>query len=200
MAVLKIVEDGHPALKTTCRKVVRVTEDIQKLAEDMAETMRESAGVGLAANQVGEDIRMIAVYDEDVGHKVYVNPKIVKRSRELEYSDEGCLSFPRLVGVVGRALDVIVMAQNLDMKKVRVDASGLLARVFQHEIDHLNGIAFVERVEEGTLRRILTEEELAEKERENAAKEAAAAGGAADAGTAEVKDRAETAEKERTVN
>ena len=174
MAALKILEDGHPALKTACKRVGRVTDEIRKLAEDMAETMFEYAGVGLAANQVGGNVRMIVVYDENEGHKVYINPRIVKHSREVEYSDEGCLSFPRMFGTVGRAMDVIVTAQDLDMKKVKVEVSGFLARVFQHETDHLNGITFVERAEEGTVRRLPTEEEIAEKEKEEAAAAAAA--------------------------
>jgi len=167
MAVMEVLTDGHPALKKSCRKVRKMTDELRELACNMGETMIEYNGIGLAANQVGSDYRIITVYDESEENKfkIYVNPRIVKRSDELEFSDEGCLSFPMMLGNVGRCVEVEVVACDVNMKKLKLKLENLYARVFQHEIDHLNGITFVERAEEGTVRKIEPEpiEELEEK-------------------------------------
>ena len=166
MALLEVVTDGHPALKKNCRKVKKMTDELRELAQNMGETMLASNGIGLAANQVASTYRIITVYDEDEesNFRVYVNPRIVKMSDELEYSDEGCLSFPMILGEVARSEVVEVAAQDINMKKVRLRAEKLFARVFQHEIDHLNGINFLERAEEGTIREIVPEEAVPEDE------------------------------------
>jgi peptide deformylase len=151
MATLEIVKDGHPALKKTAKRIRKMTDELRALASDMIETMQAACGVGLAANQVAKPVRMIAVMHSPEDVRIYVNPKISKPSVELEYIDEGCLSFPLLYGKVGRSLQVTVCARDIDMNNLKFDAEGFIARIFQHEIDHLNGITFTMRAEEGTL-------------------------------------------------
>ncbi len=162
---------GDPVLRKKSRRVTRFDEDLRALAEDMAETMRESNGVGLAAPQVGVLERVIVVQtpeDEDEpgsGHlHVVVNPKVIHNSKDQEDGVEGCLSIPGYVGEVTRHETVTIKGQDLKGRKIRINAKGFLARVLQHEIDHLEGILFIDqltapdriwRVEEG-------EEELAE--------------------------------------
>ncbi|MFH1538954.1 MAG: peptide deformylase, partial [bacterium] len=115
-------------------------------------------GLGLAGNQVGVARRIITVKMDD-GPKVFINPRLKKMSKEKVESDEGCLSFPMMLGAVKRSRSVTVVARDLDMKEVKIEAEGLLARAFQHEIDHLNGIVFLDRAEPGTVREIVIEEE-----------------------------------------
>ncbi len=158
MAVLEIVKEGHPVLKKSAKSIRKMTDDIRCLAEDMVETLISASGAGLAANQVARPIRMIAVMHAHDDIRIYVNPRITKWSDDEEFSDEGCLSFPLLYGAVARRCGVVVQAQDINMKKCKIDAQGFLARIFQHEIDHLNGITFTERAEEGSLRRYTIEE------------------------------------------
>jgi peptide deformylase len=158
MATLEIVKDGHPVLKKSAKRIKKMTDEMRTLADDMVETLKGANGVGLAANQVAQTHRMIIVMHAMDDLRVYVNPRITKFSDEEEYSDEGCLSFPMLYGNVGRAVEVTVCAQDLDMKKVKLKAEGFLARIFQHEIDHLNGITFTQRAEENSLRMLVPEE------------------------------------------
>lgn len=174
MAALEIVKDGHPALKKSAKRIKSMGEDTQKLAEGMIETLRESGGVGLAANQVGVPVRMIAVMHDMDDIRIYVNPRITKFSDEKEYTDEGCLSFPMLYGKVGRSLKVTVCAQDVNMKNIKLDAEGFLARIFQHETDHLNGIVFTQRAEEGTLRILEFSEDDEDEESEDSGENAAA--------------------------
>ncbi len=158
MAKLEIVKDGHPALKKSAKRIKKVTDEIQTLANDMLDTLSTANGVGLAANQVAVPIRMIAVMHAPDDIRIHINPRITKYSDELEYSDEGCLSFPLLYGNVGRSVKITVCSQNLDLKNVKFEAEGFLARIFQHEIDHLNGITFTQRAEEGSLRQLIPEQ------------------------------------------
>lgn len=165
MALLEVVKDGHPTLKKSAKRVRKMSGELRSLAEDLKETMIAANGIGLAANQVARPVRMIAVCHGPDDFRVYVNPRVTEFSDELEYSDEGCLSFPLTYGTVGRSVKICLRAQDLDMKKVKLEAEGFLARVFQHEIDHLNGITFTERCEEGTLRTVTLEELQAEREK-----------------------------------
>ncbi|MFA6448856.1 MAG: peptide deformylase [bacterium] len=152
MAMLEVVKDGHPALKKSAKRIKKVSDEIRTLASDMVETMLGSNGVGLAANQVAQTCRMIAVMHAMDDVRVYLNPRISKFSDEEEFSDEGCLSFPMLYGNVPRSVEVTVCAQDIDMNKLKFTAEGFLARIFQHEIDHLNGITFTLRAEPDSLR------------------------------------------------
>lgn len=156
MAVLEICKEGHPILKKSCKSVRFIDDDTRALIGDMVETMQAAPGVGLAANQVGVLKRIIVVWNEDEDNTAtaYINPRITWRSDEEELADEGCLSFPLQFGTVCRSYEINVAAQDLNMKKIKLHAEGFAARVFQHEIDHLNGITFVERIEKGTWRKV----------------------------------------------
>jgi len=148
MAVLEIKKFNDKVLRKRCRKVKRVNKKIKKLIVDMAQTMEKEGGLGLAAPQVGELKRVIVVRAAVKGKRILglINPKIKKKSREKEVNLEGCLSFPGIFLEIKRAREVVVEGLDYNGKKVRLKAKGLLARVFQHEIDHLNGILFFNRL------------------------------------------------------
>ena len=161
MAMLEIITEGDPRLRQKAKKVTRVDAAVRRLAADMSETMLDAPGVGLAAPQVGVLLRLITVnvpagyVDEDDPEHSYtlLNPEIVKATGEQLEPPEGCLSIPHWIGTVPRAQRVVVKARDLDFKEVRIRAEGFLARVLQHEIDHLDGILFIDRVvDKSTLR------------------------------------------------
>jgi len=144
---LDIVNWPHPALTTKAEPIEAITESIADIAEQMIRLCRSYNGLGLAANQVGLPIQMFVgpAYREDVGIPkgelfVFINPEIVSRSPEIESMDEGCLSFPGVRGVVNRSRSIVMEATNLQGVKIKCSAGFLTARVWQHEIDHLNGI------------------------------------------------------------
>ena len=143
MPVLEIRKAGDKVLKTKAEPVKKVDRKIKKLLDDMAKTMYEADGVGLAAPQVGVSLRVIVV---DVGEGLIelVNPAIVEASGS-ELGTEGCLSIPGIYGEVERYAKVTVVGINRHGKQVKITAEGLLARCLQHEIDHLDGILFIER-------------------------------------------------------
>lgn len=143
MAVLPIFEEGAEVLRRRAEPVNRVTKRIRKLMTDMLETMYQADGVGLAAPQVGQSLRVI-VLDVGEGPRMLVNPEIVD-ARGEETDLEGCLSVPGQVGYVTRAAEVTVRGANEQGRSVEVRGSGLLARVLQHEVDHLDGILFTDR-------------------------------------------------------
>jgi peptide deformylase len=146
MAIRVIRKNGDPVLRELAREVNEITPQIKQLLDDMAETMYDAEGVGLAAPQVGIGKRLLVIdaLDEH-GLLKLINPVIVSRSGR-ETAVEGCLSFPGVAGEVERSEDVTVRALDTDGKTVEFCATGLLARAFQHEIDHLDGILFVDRV------------------------------------------------------
>ncbi len=152
MALREIVTVPAPVLRQKARKVSDFGPDLQNLIEDMVETMRDAPGVGLAAPQINIPLRLIVVEfgsedDEEVPAKLYTlaNPEIVRGSDSLVTGTEGCLSVPGLIGDVERIEEITVKAQNRHGQAVRVKAQGWLARIFQHEIDHLNGVLFTDR-------------------------------------------------------
>lgn len=155
MALLKIVNIPDPILRRKAHKVTEFDKDFSKLVDDMIETMREAPGVGLAAPQVGVSIRLIVVEygddeDETIPKKLFVlaNPEIVNQSEEKVTGIEACLSVPGLVGEVDRYVAVAIKAQNRLGKPVKVKAEGWMARIFQHEIDHLDGVIYTDRATE----------------------------------------------------
>jgi peptide deformylase len=165
MAKLDIRYDPDPVLREKAKRVKTFDGALRKLAEDMLETMHENAGVGLAAPQIGLSMRLlVAEYVPDKeevesgehGFKVILcNPEIVKSSEEMETGLEGCLSIPGWVGDVPRHVSVTVKGQTSEGKEVRLKADHYFARVLQHEIDHLNGVLFTDRIEDiKTLRKI----------------------------------------------
>jgi peptide deformylase len=154
MAVREIVTVPEGILRRKARKVTEFGPELQTLLDDMVETMRVAPGVGLAAPQINIPLRVIVVEygdeeDEKVPPKLYqvVNPEITRISTETEVGTEGCLSIPGIVGDVERSLAITVKGLNRRGQPVRIKADGWLARIFQHEIDHLDGVLFVDRAE-----------------------------------------------------
>jgi peptide deformylase len=139
---------GDPVLRQKAEPVAEVTEDVRRLIEDMFDTMYAEEGVGLAAPQVGVSQRIIVVDSREPDQPPFalLNPQIVEASDELERGEEGCLSIPGLREVVERPAAVRVEAVNRDGERVIIEADGLLARILQHEVDHVDGILFIDRV------------------------------------------------------
>jgi len=153
MALREIITVGHPRLRMRSRLVKKVTPEVRALIRDMVETMHEADGIGLAAAQIGELVRAIVIdvpEDEDVpgSGKLYtiINPEIVKMGRETEVGTEGCLSVPGYIGEVERATQIVVRGLDLRGKTFRLRPRGFLARVFQHEIDHCDGVLYIDRL------------------------------------------------------
>jgi peptide deformylase len=150
MAILKIITYGHPTLRKKAERITEINDDIRKLAEDMIETMDVADGIGLAAPQVNRSIRMIVIglhlIDEDLEPMACINPEILEYSEETDVMEEGCLSIPGIREDVIRPKKIKVKFQTLDGKEEIWEADGLLARVFMHEIDHLDGILFVDKI------------------------------------------------------
>ncbi len=148
MAVLGIRIMGDPVLRQKAEPLQAVDEDIRRLIKDMFDTMYQADGVGLAAPQVGVSQRVIVIdpHEQDVKPFGLVNPVIVQSGDDVERGEEGCLSIPGLKDIVERPAAVVVEALDGDGQPVRIEAEGLLARVLQHEVDHLDGILFVDRV------------------------------------------------------
>ena len=159
MALRKIVTLPEPVLRRKAKAVTQFDKNLQTVIDDMVETMREAPGVGLAAPQIGLSERLIVVEyyeheededaenEEEAPKKVWVvlNPEIVKASEEKVMGIEGCLSIPNLVGEVERHAEIQVKGLNRHGKPMKIKAKGWLARIFQHEIDHLNGVLFPDR-------------------------------------------------------
>ena len=145
MAVLPIRIFGDPVLRQATREVDNVDGALARLCEDMIETMYDAPGVGLAANQVGVERRLF-VYDVGDGPHVVINPVIVESSGEWSY-DEGCLSVPDLRWEIVRPKQVHLRGLDVNGEQLDVEADELLARCFQHEVDHLDGVLIVERLD-----------------------------------------------------
>jgi peptide deformylase len=177
MPVLEIIKEGDPRLRQKASKVRKVDDGVRKLAQSMMETIEVTPyAIALAAPQVGVLRRVIAVklpppdpedQDEDSQDQegpvelMLANPEIVRASGQ-QTGIEGCLSIPGWIGEVTRSMHVTVKARDMDDKQVRIKASGFLARALQHEIDHLDGILFIDRVEDRETLRYEPEEELEE--------------------------------------
>lgn len=152
MALREIITIPNPILRKKARKVNDFGKDFQELVADMIETMRDAPGVGLAAPQVAESQRLIVVEfgdeeDEEKPKKLFVvaNPEIISASDEMVMGIEGCLSVPELVGEVDRHESIVVKGLNRFGKPTKIKASGWLARIFQHEMDHLDGVLYPDR-------------------------------------------------------
>ncbi|MEJ2502309.1 MAG: peptide deformylase [Gemmatimonadota bacterium] len=148
MALLDIKLMGDPVLREEAEAVAAVDDALRALARDMFDTMYEADGVGLAANQVGILKRLIVVdpREQDVTPRALVNPRVVSTGDDTDRAEEGCLSIPGLREVVERKTTVVVDALDLDGEPIRIEADGLHARVLLHEIDHLDGVLFPDRV------------------------------------------------------
>jgi peptide deformylase len=143
---LEVKTFGDPVLKTRAAKVKDFDDALLRLTEEMLVTMREREGVGLAANQVGR-LRRVLVAGIEEDEYVLVNPVIEARSDETEILAEGCLSIPGIQVDVERPVAVTVSGQNAAGEEIRFEAEGLLARVFQHEVDHLDGVLILDRTD-----------------------------------------------------
>lgn len=145
MSLLPILRYPDPRLHKKAAPVARIDGVIRKLAADMAETLYAAPGIGLAATQVDQHIRVVVidVTEDKSGLLTLINPEILERSGECE-GEEGCLSVPGIYGSVKRSAQVKVRALGLDGKSFQLDAEGLLAVCIQHEMDHLEGKVFVE--------------------------------------------------------
>jgi len=161
MAVRKIITTENPILRRKAKKVHRFDPSLQKLVDDMYETMHAANGVGLAAPQIAQSIRVFVAEYED--HKVALfNPEVVKAEGE-ELGTEGCLSIPGYVGEnIRRATKILVKGQDVRGKSIRIPAEGWFARVLQHEIDHLDGVLFLDRLDRPEDLREVREEDLVE--------------------------------------
>jgi len=161
---LSIVQYGDPILRAKGKRIENVDQRIRELAQNMIETMHAANGVGLAAQQIGEAIQLTVldvsqVEDRPMEMKlnreivdpktvmplVLVNPQ-VELGNKTELGTEGCLSFPEITGEIDRAISIVVRGQNLDGEPIEIETTGFLARAIQHEVDHLNGILFIDRM------------------------------------------------------
>lgn len=148
MAILPIVQFPNPVLAMNCQPVQEINDQIRRLAADMGETMYKAPGVGLAAPQVGEPIRMVVldVSEEKNNLMTLINPVITQRSQEQEIGEEGCLSLPGIWEKVSRSTEITLKYTDLEGKEQELHADGLLAICIQHELDHLNGTVFIDHL------------------------------------------------------
>jgi len=163
MALLPIVKVPDPVLRQKTKKIKKIDASLQKLIDDMIETMYDAPGVGLAATQVGISLRLCVIDcpESSPGVVVLINPEIVRRSGTRE-CDEGCLSLPGYKGIIPRSEKVVVKAQNRDGRPVRFRADGLFAEAIEHEVDHLNGILYFDYLDSPDKLIPLTREEMEE--------------------------------------
>lgn len=154
MAIRKIETIPSEVLKRKARPVSDFGSDFQTLVDDMVETMRDAPGTGLAGPQVNVGQRIIVVEfgdeeDETIPPKLYIvaNPEISKKSKQTELGTEGCLSIPEYIAEVERSTEITIKGQNRHGQKMKLKANGWLARIFQHEIDHLNGVLILDIAE-----------------------------------------------------
>lgn len=144
MAIRPIVTRGHPVLTRKTTRVPRIDASLHMLLDDMVETMDNAPGVGLAANQIGVQLRIMVMRVENIVYEV-INPEIVKLSGEVEHS-EACLSLPGWIGETRRAERVTVKGLDRQGREIRIKGEGLLAQCIQHEVDHLEGRLYVDRL------------------------------------------------------
>lgn len=157
MAILNIVKEGDPILRKKSRKVEEITPRIIRLLDDMRDTLEDADGAGLAAVQVGVLRRVVLVVHDKAGVLELINPEIIQRSEEHQKELEGCLSIPGKWGVTDRPETVTIRAMNREGRYFTISGSGITARAFCHETDHLDGILFTDNA-----LKILTPDEVAE--------------------------------------
>jgi peptide deformylase len=184
---MEVVIIGNEVLRQKCKPVEKVTEELVKITEQMFELMESKDGVGLAAPQVGIPERFFVVESDDNIRRVFINPQIIKTSQETGPYDEGCLSIPGEYETIIRPTSVTVQALNEKGRPFTLEADGLLARIIQHEYDHLEGILYIDRGDQFTKfkieekfkhraeKRLAKEKAKAEKAMKIAAKKAAKA-------------------------
>ncbi len=170
MTIRPLVFLPSPVLKQVSQPVAAVTADIRALADDMLDTMYDAPGIGLAAIQIGVAKRVVTIdlakQDEDKRPIVFINPEIIAESDDVAIYEEGCLSIPEYYEEVERPASVTVRYMDLDGKMQELDADGLLATCIQHEIDHLNGVLFIDHISKLKRDRCIKKFVKQEKERE----------------------------------
>lgn len=163
MAVLSIRIYGDPVLRKRAKEITRVDAEVRKLASGMLDTLKDAGGMGLAANQVGKELRILVVdrsrFQLEDSPLIVINPVIVD-SRGEQTEEEGCLSLPGTYADVTRPLELMARGMDLDEKEIVIEAKGILSRVLAHEIDHLDGILFVDHL--GSLKRRLLSKKLSQ--------------------------------------
>lgn len=158
MAVIPIRVLPDPVLRQKSKRIRNIDGSIQRLIDNMRETMHSARGVGLAAPQVGASLRLIIVGIPEEEEIVLINPQIVRRAGE-RLVDEGCLSVPGYVGQIKRAQSVTVKGRDQNGREIRIKADELLAQALEHEIDHLNGVLYIDHLDSmDNLRKITPEE------------------------------------------
>lgn len=143
---MKVLQLGNETLRQKALPVEEINDEIRLLVRDMFETMEREEGIGLAAPQVDRSIRLFVVKADDGIERTFINPQIIATSQETESYEEGCLSIPKTYEDVIRPSAITVQAKNERGRRFTLEADGLLARVIQHEYDHLEGILFIDRI------------------------------------------------------
>jgi peptide deformylase len=147
MAVIPIRLVPDPVLKRKALKISGVDSSVRKLIANMLDTLQDASGIGLAAPQIGASLKLVVIHiPEEEQERVLINPEVIKKTGEREI-DERCLSIPGYKGLVKRACNVTVKARDENFKEIRVKAEGLLAQALEHEIDHLNGVLYIDLVD-----------------------------------------------------
>ena len=146
MAVLPILPADSARVRQRSKRVTSIDGSVLRLVDDMVDTMRDAPGVGLAAIQIGVPLRVVVIEVPEQDPMVLINPQVVKRSGEREV-DEGCLCLPGYRGKLRRSVSVTVKGKDIQGKEVRIKAEGLLAQALEHEIDHLNGVLYIDHLE-----------------------------------------------------
>ncbi len=144
---MKVMTLGDEVLRIKAEPVAEVTDEIRELIREMFVTMKVEDGIGLAAPQIGKSIRLFVVQADDDVERAFINPQIIETSLETESYEEGCLSIPKQYEEVIRPSRVTVQALNERGRRFTLEADGLLARVIQHEYDHLDGVLFIDRID-----------------------------------------------------
>ena len=155
--MLEVVTLGHPALRRRADPVPEVTPELRRLADDMLAVMKQHEGIGLAATQVNRMVRLFVTRAPDDRERVFINPEIVRTGIETESREEGCLSIPGPRADVERPAHVRVQARNRRGRLFSLQADGMLARVIQHELDHLNGTLFIDHLGDEERERVCRE-------------------------------------------
>lgn len=185
---LSILQYGDPILRAKGKRIEKIDQRIRELAQNMIETMHDANGVGLAAPQIGESLQLTVLDVSQVEDRpstmkvngkdldpqsampvVLINPQI-DLGGESEMGTEGCLSFPEITGEIERAKSITVRAQNLDDEPIELETTGFLARAIQHEVDHLNGILFIDRMSSATKTSLSSKLKRLQKETQRGAK------------------------------
>jgi peptide deformylase len=147
---LNIITYPHKILRTNLKKVDNFKDpQLKKIIKEMKKTMLKYDGIGLAANQVNLNMRLVVI-NTAKGPQAFINPKIKTKSLLKQKFDEGCISFPEITGWVSRSQKITLEYQDLNGEKIKINIQGLMATVFQHEVDHINGIVFTDRIKKFT--------------------------------------------------